>query len=173
MTLRNAYRFTLLLALLSAAATLTQAQPLPGPGGQPGPHGAVLHPHSGIGGGPLLDGRQLDAVGATAEQKARVRDIFKAAHDDLRKLHEGQREQHQQLLQLLTAPQLDAAAAEALRQKQQAVHDTASKRLLQASLDAAAVLTPEQRQKLGERLKARHDLAERHQRERRALEPNR
>jgi Spy/CpxP family protein refolding chaperone len=173
MTLRNADRFMLLLALASAAVTpLVQAQPMMGPGGPGGMHGAAMHAHPGMGPGPMLDGRLLDTVGATADQKAKVHDIFKAAQDDTRKLLDGQREQHQQLMQLLTAPKIDAAAAEALRQKLQAGHDSASKRMLQASLDAAAVLTPEQRQKLGERMKSRRDLMERHQRERRALDPN-
>jgi Spy/CpxP family protein refolding chaperone len=174
MTLRNACRSTLLLALASAAAatTLAQAQPMMGPGGPGGMHGAAMHAHPGMGLGPMLDGRLLDTVGATADQKTRVHDIYKTAQDEVRRLLDGQREQHQQMMQLLTAPKIDAVAAEALRQKLQAGHDTASKRMLQASLDAAAVLTPEQRQKLGERMKSRRDMMERHQRERHALDPN-
>lgn len=174
MTLRSAYRLTLLLALVSAAAatTLVQAQPMMGPGGPGGMRGAAMHGHPGMGPGLMLDGRLLDAVGATADQKTQVHDLFKAARDDLRKLHDGQRDQQQQLMQLMTAPKIDAAAAEALRQKLQAGHDSASKRMLQASLDAAAVLTPEQRQKLAERMKVRRDMMERHQRERRAIDPN-
>jgi Spy/CpxP family protein refolding chaperone len=72
------------------------------------------------------------------------------------------------MLALLLAPQVDAAAAEALRQQLQARHDGASKRHLQAMLDAGAVLTPEQRQTLAARLNARREMMERHRRERQA-----
>jgi hypothetical protein len=46
----------------------------------------------------------------------------------------------------------------------------ASKRRLQAMVDAAKVLTPEQRKQLAERMSQRGDMMERHHRERRALE---
>jgi len=41
---------------------------------------------------------------------------------------------------------------------------------MQALLDASAVLTPEQRVQLAERIKQRGDMMQRHQQERRALE---
>ena len=53
------------------------------------------------------------------------------------------------------APNVDAGAAEALRQQMLAQHDQASKRVLQAMLDVSKVLTPEQRAQLGERMKRR------------------
>jgi Spy/CpxP family protein refolding chaperone len=49
-------------------------------------------------------------------------------------------------------------------------HDSASKRMTQLMLDVSRVLTPQQRQKLAERMAQRRDLMERHQRERRQLE---
>jgi hypothetical protein len=121
-------------------------------------------------GGPMINDRMLDAVGASAEQKNRVREIMSVARDEIRKAREGDRGLHQQMMVLLAAPKIDPAAAEALRQKLIASHDATSKRRLQAMLDAAAVLSPEQRQKLAERLKTRHDMMERHQRERQATE---
>jgi Spy/CpxP family protein refolding chaperone len=162
----------LALLLAGTAASWAQAQPAMPRGGEPaGPLHAMHHRAGpGFGEAPWLSGRALDAVGASAEQKARVHDIFKAARDDLRKQRDEGRALHGQMLALLSAPQIDAAAAEALRQQQQARHDAASKRMLQAVLDAQAVLTPDQRQKLAERMKARHDLMERHWRERRALD---
>ena len=51
---------------------------------------------------------------------------------------------------LFAQPTVDAAALEALRQKQMAMHDAASKRMMQAMLDVAQVLTPEQRKKADE-----------------------
>ena len=52
---------------------------------------------------------------------------------------------------------LPAAAAEQVRQQMLAQHDQVSKRTLQAMLDASKVLTPEQRAKLGDRMKQRSD----------------
>lgn len=129
---------------------------------QAGPHRAMHH-HMAPGRGPgmdmqapMLPPRLLDAVGASAEQKAKLQDIFKAARDDLRAQHDSRQALHTQMMALLAAPQVDAAAAEGLRQKQLALHDTASKRMLQAMLDAQAVLTPEQRAKLAERMAEHH-----------------
>jgi len=170
--LATATAATLLLALASAAFSVAQAQPAPPP---PPPGGGHHRMAPGPGGpelaGPVLSERLLDAVGASTEQKARVRQIMAAARDDLRQQHEATRPLQQQLARVLTAPQLDPAAAEALRQQLQAGHDAASKRRLQALLDASAVLTPEQRQKVGERLAQRREQAARLPRGHRASEP--
>jgi periplasmic protein CpxP/Spy len=159
---------TLLVALTGATATLSQAQPMPGMGmgmgGMPAMHQMRGAP------GMMLPERALDAIGATAEQKARVRGIFQAAMDDQRKLREANPDLHQQMMQLMAAPQVDPAAAEALRQKHLAQHDAASKRMLQALLDAQAVLTPEQRGKLAEHMKTRQDMMQRHHRERQSMD---
>ena len=114
----------------------------------------------------MMSERMLESVGASAEQKSRVRDILKTTQDEQRAQHEAGQLLHQQMMQLLAAPQIDTAAAEALRQQQQVRHDAASKRRLQAMLDVQAVLTPEQRTKLVEQMKARQDMMGRHQRER-------
>ena len=164
----------LLFVLAGSAVSLAQAQSL-GAGGPIGPRDSPVMAHHGMGpgmaGAPMMTDRMLDAAGASAEQKVRVHEILKRAHQDMAQQREGGRELRQQMMALLAAPQIDGAAAESLRQKMLARHDAASKRHLQALLDASAVLTAEQRQKLAERLKARHDLMERHQRERQALEP--
>ena len=179
--LLNLTAATLLVALAGATASVAQAQPMPGAGPGRGPgtmqagmqaglHGGMHGGQMGRHGGPMVSDRLLDAVGATADQKTRVHDIFKAAQDDLRKQREAGGDLHQQMMQLMTAPQVDAAAAEALRQQQLARQDVASKRMLQAMLDARAVLTPEQRQKLAERMKSRHQMMDRHQRERQSVD---
>ena len=110
--------------------------------------------------------RMLDAVGASAEQRAKVRDIMKAARNDLHKQREAGRALHQQMAQLMAAPRVDTAAVEATRQRLLAQHDAASKRMTQAMLDAGAVLSPEQRAKIA----ARRDMMERHRRERESLD---
>ena len=158
--------------LLAAAAPPVQAQPAAQPNAHPMAQPIAHHRMGpGMAGDPMMSGRLLDSVGASAEQKTRVQDILKTAHDDIRKQRDGDRELQQQLLALLAAPQVDAAAAEGVRQKLQARHDLASKRRLQALLDAGAVLTPEQRQKVAERLKSRGDMMQRHHREHQATEP--
>lgn len=177
--LRHLAKATLLYALTGAAVSMAQAQPA-GPSGMMGGMGgmhAAAHQGSGHGGmgmgmgDGMMSERMLAAAGASAEQKAKVRDILKAAQDDQLKQRAGGLELHQQMLALMSAPQIDAAAAESLRQKMEARHDAASKRHLQVMLDVGAVLTPEQRQKLAERMKTRRDMMDRHHRERQAIEP--
>jgi len=171
------------LAALGAGQALAQPQPAapaapPAAMHHPGMHQAMHHrmaPGMPMA-GPMIPERMLDAVGASAEQKTRLREIFKSAGDDMRAQHDARHALHQQMAALMAAPQVDAAAAEALRQKELAAHDTASKRMLQAMLDAQAVLTPEQRAKLAERMAERHrrmeQSQERHERhERRAPPP--
>ena len=149
----------LVLAVAGGAAQMAQAMP-----GGPGHHGG----HHG--GGMMLHGRVLQSVGATSDQQTRIHDIMKVARDDVRKLHDGAGDLRAQGAQLLAAPTIDARAVEALRVKRLALHDAVSKRMTQAMLDAAAVLTPEQRAKLAEQMSKRRDLMERHRRERDSLD---
>jgi protein CpxP len=90
-------------------------------------------------------------IDATTEQQDELRAIVTAAVKDLQPLHDQARAAHQEahdlLLNQLT---IDRAALEKVRSEQIALWDTASKRITQAIADAAEVLTPEQRQKLGE-----------------------
>ena len=177
--LRHLAKATLLYALTGAAVSLAQAQPA-GPHAATGGMGAMNaaahhgmgHGGAGMGAGDgMMSERMLAAAGASAEQKAKVRDILKAAHEDQLKQRAGGLELRQQMMALMSAPQIDAAAAEGLRQKMEARHDAASKRHLQAMLDVGAVLTPEQRQRLAESMKTRRDMMDRHHRERQAIEP--
>ena len=159
---------TVAVALSGALAAVAQAQPMPdrahhGMGGHAmGPGGEA---------GPMMRGRMLDAVGASADQKARIHDIMARAHDEGRAQHDSERGLRQQMLALMAAPRIDAAAAEDLRQKLQAGRDAASKRHLQALLDASAVLTPEQRQKMADTARSHQEMMQRHQQERRTLAP--
>ena len=166
LTLSSAGRLmavTCLVALAGLASTLVQAQPL---GGRHGGHDVAM---TGPFGGRMME-RMLDNVDATAEQRSRIHEIAKAAATDLRAQHESRRALRDQAMTLFTQPTVDARAAEALRQQMMQQHDQASRRWMQAMLDASAVLTPEQRAKLADRTKQRRELMERHQRERRALD---
>lgn len=156
---------TVLAAIIGMGAGRAEAQP-----GMHAGHGGAQHAahhRMGMGMGMGMPERMLDAVGASAEQKAKLREIYQAAGDDLRAQHQAGRALQAQMVALMAAPQVDAAAAEALRQQQLARHDTVTKRTLQAMLDAQAVLTPEQRAKLAERMAKRQQMRERHH-ERRA-----
>jgi Spy/CpxP family protein refolding chaperone len=74
------------------------------------------------------------------------------------------------MMALFTQPVVDANAVEALRAQQMQRHDQASRRITQAMIEVSRVLTPDQRKQLAERMKQRHEMMERHQRERRSLE---
>lgn len=149
----------LLVAVAGLCASQAQAQPATA---QHAAHHRMA-PAMGMPGMAIPE-RLLDEVGASAEQKTRLREIFQAAGDDLRSQREAGRALHGQMLALMAAPQVDAAAAEALRQQQLARHDALTKRSLQAMLEAQAVLTPEQRAKIGERMAARqHRMDRRHE----------
>jgi periplasmic protein CpxP/Spy len=94
------------------------------------------------------------AADASADQKARMAAIAKAAIADLRPAHAQMRQGHARLHELLTAPVIDRAALEQLRAEQMQRMDFISKRILAAVEDAADVLTPAQRVAFGDRLKA-------------------
>ncbi|CAN5321450.1 Spy/CpxP family protein refolding chaperone [soil metagenome] len=89
----------------------------------------------------------------TAEQKASVAAIAKAAISDLQPLRAQHRAAREQGIRLLTAPTIDRAAIEQLRVSQLQLLDQVSRRLSQALADTAEVLTPEQRVRLAERLR--------------------
>jgi periplasmic protein CpxP/Spy len=92
------------------------------------------------------------APDATADQKAKLTGIFKAAFADMKSLHEQHRATRQKIVAVLTQPTIDRAALEQLRQQQMQMADQASKRMTQAFADAAEVLTPAQRAKAAERM---------------------
>ena len=114
--------------------------------------------------------RMLDAVNATADQRAQIRQIHEAARADMRAQHETQRGLREQMRQLFTQPTVDANAVEALRQQMMAGHDRRSQRMTQAMVEASRVLTPEQRKQIGERMQRRGEMMRRHHEERRSLD---
>lgn len=99
--------------------------------------------------------RMLDGLNATDAQRTQIKQIATAAAADLKTQRDAARGLHEKGLQIFTAPTVDSGAAEALRQQMSAQHEQASKRMLQAMLDVAKVLTPEQRARIGERMKER------------------
>jgi periplasmic protein CpxP/Spy len=164
-------RWMLLSVLVVGAAAVAvsaEAQERPhGMGG--GGHGAMM-----FGGSPEHMGRRidhlLDGLNASDAQRAQIKQIATAAAADLRAQREAGKGLREKSLQIFSAPNVDAAAAESVRAQMQAQHDQASRRTLQAMLEMSKVLTPEQRVKLGERMRQRgammQERMERLQRER-------
>ena len=138
-----------LVAVSSATALSAWAQPMMG--GHEG-HGGMHEGHGGL--GRMFD-NMLDGLNATDAQRAQIKQIATAAETDLKVQRDVGRALHEKQMQIFAAPNVDAAAAESVRAQLSAQHDQASRRMNQAMLDAAKVLTPEQRAKLGDRMKQR------------------
>lgn len=125
-----------------------------------------------MGGGPMamnatIDPARVDAqiermmkhvaveLDATPAQREKLAAIAKATAKELLPLRAKVQEARKQAAALAGAPTVDRAALEKLRAEQIALADTVSKRLTQALADAGEVLTPQQRQKIAERMQAR------------------
>jgi len=147
---------SMVLAVAATLALSAWAQPgaghhgMGGMGGMDGGHGMMR-------GGRGID-HMLDGLNATDAQRAQIKQIYKSAADDLKAQREAGRALHERSMQIFAAPNVDAAAAESVRQQMLQQHDQASKRMLQARLDASKVLTPEQRAKMAERMKQRGEM---------------
>ncbi len=138
-----------LAGLLGLAALASQAQPMGGHGRHGGPGG----PEGMMPFGRME--RMLEDVDATDAQRKQIHTIMAAAMKDMKAQHENGRKLHEQGMALFGAPTIDAAAFESLRQQRQAQHEAASKRMTQAFVEAAKVLTPEQRAKFADKMKKR------------------
>jgi periplasmic protein CpxP/Spy len=134
----------------------------PGPGMGPGGGGMGMM----FGGSPerMARGvdRLLDGVGATDAQRTQIKQIVLVAAAELKTHREATAGLRQQSMQVFTAPVVDADAAESLRRQVLSQHDQASKRMLQAMLDVAKVLTAEQRSTLGQRMQRRATMLRGH-----------
>lgn len=176
---------TACIAFTAALAQTAIAQPAGGPG--TGPHGGYaghgmgMMDHGGPGmghhgkhgkrmGGERGMSRMLDMVGASPEQRAKIKAISDTARADMHAQREAGRALREQSRAIFAQPTIDANAAEALRQQQLARHDQASRRMLQMKLDIAAVLTPEQRKTMADRMAQRGAMMERHRAERGAVD---
>lgn len=118
--------------------------------------GHLMHAH--MGGGDFMEhriGSLLDELNATSEQEDKLWDIIDKARDEIRPTFRDFRETREAVIELLGAPTIDRAAAEKLRSERIAAIDEASRKMTTALLDAAEVLTPEQRTKLAAHLKER------------------
>jgi Spy/CpxP family protein refolding chaperone len=169
-----------LLAAISATAGAQSGAPAAPPQGAPamqggmhhgmhhrGMHGGGMHERGTPGGmgGMMVGGspermnrmidRYLDGLNATDAQRTQIKQIAAAAATDLRAQAQAGRAIRERGMLAFTAPNVDSAAAERVRQEMLQHHDQTSRRASQAMLDAARVLTPEQRARIGERIRDR------------------
>ncbi len=150
-----------LVAALAVAAVagvgVTLAEGSGWGGGQWGPGGHHGWGRGGPGFGEGRIERMLDGVDATADQEKKVWAAIDGARGEIRPIMRDFRDTRGQLVTLLSAPTIDRAAVEKLRAERVAAIDQASQKLTTAMVDAAEALTPEQRAKLAEQFKQRHD----------------
>ena len=158
----------MLVTLLAAIGVSAWAQPAPPPPGMDGGPG-MMHRHGmhdgGMGGGMMFGGspefmgraidHMLDGLNASDAQRSQIKEVVAQAGADLKAQMAAGRGLRQRGMQIFTAPTVDAAAAEQLRQQMLQQHDQMSRRVTQAMVAVANVLTPEQRAKVGERMKDR------------------
>src|SRR5438034_3999560 len=159
---RRGRRGTFLIALVAVAlvAGIT-GNLLSKAFGQGGSWHHISWHDGGVFGGPLSPAQIDDRIDrmtkhmaieldATTDQQVKIANIAKAAVADLRPLHEKAHATRAQAITLLTAPTIDRSAIERLRAEKIGLAETASKRIAQALADAADVLSPEQRRKVGD-----------------------
>ena len=159
--------FGTLMAVLATWAMASWAQPMGGHGGHHEMGGGMM-----MGGSPERMGRMidhmLDGLNANDAQRGQIKQIAASAGADLKAQAETGRALRQRALQAFTAPTVDAATVEQVRAQMLQLHEQTSRRMTQAMLDIARVLTPEQRAKIGERMRDwQSRMDERRQREQR------
>jgi protein CpxP len=92
--------------------------------------------------------RMLKRVNASAEQTTKVHAIVQTAKADIAPMRATLRDSRKQMRTLLGAPQIDPAAIETLRVQESTTRDQISRRVTAAIIEAANLLTPDQRAKL-------------------------
>ena len=158
----------MLMTLLAAIGVSAWAQTPPPPAGMdghPGMPGGMMHRggmHDEHGAGMMFHGSpeqigrkvdfMLDGLHASDAQRTQIKQIAVQAAADLKAQAEAGKGMRQHGMDIFTAPTVDAAAAEQMRQQMLQQHDQMSRRVMQAMLDVARVLTPDQRAIIGQRL---------------------
>lgn len=94
--------------------------------------------------------RVLYELDATPEQRQQVKEIIGTAVEEMGELRGARHEDRQAMIEILSQPTIDRSKLQALRAERLQQMEQLSERMTQAFADAAEVLTPEQRGKLGE-----------------------
>lgn len=146
----------LAVAVVAGAGLVNAQADGGGWGGGWGPrHGGM---HERMGGMGFMHGgmgRVLEEIDATAEQEKKIWAIIDSTRSELRSTMIDFRNTREDVVDLLTASQIDREAAEKLRSERVAALDAASQKMTAALLDVAEVLTPEQRAELAEIIEER------------------
>ena len=157
----------MLLTLLAAVGVSAWAQTAPPASAAPGTgmHGGPGMHHRGMGGPGMFGGSPermgrmidhlLDGLKADDAQRSQIKQIVAQAAADLKSQAAAGRELRRRGMEVFTAPAVDANAAEQVRLQTLQLHDQMSRRMTQAMVAVASVLTPQQRAQIGERLKDR------------------
>ncbi len=83
--------------------------------------------------------------GGTPAQKARLTEIATSCFKDVQPLQKQMSEGHSQISKMLLVPEVDRASLDVVRSRNMQTMDQLSRRVLQAAMDAADMLTIEQR----------------------------
>lgn len=94
----------------------------------------------------------LDSVDATDEQKQKIKAIFEKARGSMEGMRGEPGQMRDQMKALFEKPTIDRDAVEAMRKARVQKMDDASKIMTTAMIDAAEVLTPDQRATLAKKM---------------------
>jgi protein CpxP len=100
--------------------------------------------------------KALDSVNATDSQRTAIKAIFERMFAEMRPVHQQHKQLHDAIASAFAAPNLDRVAIEQLRVQVTALVDQGSQIFSRALLDAATVLTADQRQTLVKHLQDMH-----------------
>ncbi len=153
---RRAWWLLATFSLVLAGALAANAWAFGGagfPGGGPGMHKEFMERR--------LD-KMLDEAKATDGQRTAIKNIAARLHAEMEPLHQEHKPIHDQMLKLLAADKVDAAAVEKLRTQVLALAEKGSQSMTRALVDAANVLNAEQRQTIINEIQERHSEMQGH-----------
>jgi Spy/CpxP family protein refolding chaperone len=148
------------LAAVSVAGLGFYAVAKDGPDGGPMGHMGGHHGFMQKAKGDFMEyrmSRMLDAVDATGEQKQKITAIFEKARDSVSDMRGGPGQMRGEMKAILDKPTIDRDAVEAMRKERMQKMDDASKIMTTAMIDAAEVLTPDQRARLAKDIAEKAD----------------
>jgi periplasmic protein CpxP/Spy len=100
--------------------------------------------------------KMLGMLSATDSQRTAIKAIAERMFTEMQPVHQQHQQLHDALIAAFTAPSVDRAAVEKLRLQVTALVDQGSQVFSKGLLDAAQVLTPEQRQALAKHIQEHH-----------------
>jgi Spy/CpxP family protein refolding chaperone len=106
--------------------------------------------------------KALSMVKATNSQRSAIKAIFERMFAEMLPIHQEHRRLHDDIASAFAADTIDRAAIEKLRVQVTALVDRGSQVFSKGLLDAAEVLTPEQRQALVRHMQEMHGRGPRH-----------